>query len=582
MGIIFLITSFLGTTFQAGADEFRPFWDFRQWSAVRKPDNLYLSYMEKFKQHGITPSILINQNELPPFERVQRFLADASRRGIKVWIRTNRVTPKRGIPHRPHSTLDFALDESIQRETLEYLLSLARLSRQYPNLTGIVIGGEEWLGAKMLGRLGPPVLARFSPLAQKELGFALTGPLTEAQKIRYFDWVQQIQNNWYAKIWDTVKSQYPNLELLIFPSPVAVCGGRYSQFPTPAYWDIHDLIVTRNKPFSVLVDFYTVGNPWGSDQTAAMGAYLRAATGGKAPYYLNLQVQRTADSRPPTPRELEEDVMAALAEGAAGVGYWPIDMDSKKDIFETDPLRWRAVFEAIAAAARYRARQPRQDAKSSGLYVIKPRYSQFWEKDDDRSLSALAALRRAGLNPDFLLAEQVLSEPLPPKAGLFYLPETYKYEAPKVLEKLRASGKPIFFGLGPSEPFTPDKKPLPPLYEALQVKKAGPPFEEGAGVPQDVVATLGNSTYKLHLGLPSPPPRWNYPPELAVATFREAADRSSKDSPLAFSDGRLLFLAASDYGLLLAAADTNQNQQLLKALLSPYLAPVESRSLKPK
>jgi len=56
-----------------------------------------------------------------------------------------------------------------------------------------------------------------------------------------------------------------------------------------------------------------------------------------------------------------------------------------------------------------------------------------------------------------------------------------------------------------------------------------------------------------------------------MATFKEAVNESTKDFPLVLSDGRLIFMAVSDYNLLLSAAATNQNQEMLKVLLSRYL-----------
>ncbi|MEJ2071489.1 MAG: hypothetical protein P8X58_14010 [Syntrophobacterales bacterium] len=310
--------------------KFQPFWDFRQWGGVAKQTPIYQAYMKKFAEHGVTAVILINKNSLPPFARERKFLADASRYGIKVWIRTNRVTPKRGIPHRPNSTLDFALDKSIQQESLEYLLALAALSKDYPNLTGLVIGGEELVGAKV----NKAVLARYDEVSRQNIGFAISGPLNNKQKIIYFDWLEELQNRWYARIWDTIKAKYPQLKLFIYPSSAAVCGDRYSRFPRPAYWDIYDLIVTRKKPFGVIIGFYSIQDPLENDITAAMGKYLKAATENKVPYYLLLQVHRASgQSHTPTPPELEAQVKAAIDGGARGVGYWPHDIDTKKDIY---------------------------------------------------------------------------------------------------------------------------------------------------------------------------------------------------------------------------------------------------------
>jgi hypothetical protein len=543
----------------ASAENFQPFWDFRYWPNRNIP--IYQKYMDKFVQHRITAMILINANSLPPFSRERQFLADAARRGVKVWIRTNRVSPKRGIPDRPNSTLDFALDPAIQKETLEYLLALAALSKEYPNLTGLVIGGEEFVGQKT----NEAVLPRHQPLGLRELGFSLTDNLSEAQKIRYFDWLEERNNQWYEKIWDTIKERYPKMELFIYPSEVAICGGRYSKFPRPAYWDIHDLIVNRKKYFHVIVGCYTIREDYlGSEQAAATGIYLRAATEDKVPYYLLLQAHRTKGSpRTPTPEELESQVMAAIDSGVRGVGYWPTDADTLQDISETDPRRWQAIFQAIARGAQYFS-QPRP--QGSGLYVVKPRYSQYWERDDGQTIKTLAALWRAGLNPEFLLVEQILTQALPAQAKVYYLPETFKYESPQVLQKLQASGKPIFFGLGAAEPFTPDKKPLPSLYDPLDIKKASPAGKIVSPETREFTASWVGKSYQL-VASPFLWPRWQYPKKLVMVTGPD------KGLPLVFSNGRLIFLSISDYSLLISADKTNQNEEFIKRLLTQFLNP---------
>ena len=251
------------------AKDFRPFWDFRQWVWAARSDRpqLYQDYIQKFREHHVTILLLNNPQSLPPFTREREFLGEAGRRGLKVWLRTNRVTPKGGIPGEPNSTLDFALNAKIQKQVLEYLLALAALSEEYPAVSGLIIGGEEWVGA----RIDKHALARHQKVVAREMGFNPTRPLTAGQKIRYFDWLQEVQNRWYAKIWDILKVSYPHLELFIYLSEAAVCGGRWSKFSRAAYWDIYDLIVTRNRAFSVLLGSLTIEDPLQHYQTAAFG-----------------------------------------------------------------------------------------------------------------------------------------------------------------------------------------------------------------------------------------------------------------------------------------------------------------------
>ncbi len=554
VGFSVLLFIWMGTLSSATAKSFRPFWDFRQWMEAGHPSKLYLSYMNTFSRQGVTALILIAKDAQPPFPEVRRFLGDAARQGVRVWVRTNRVSPKRGIPNRPNSTLDFALDDTLQKDTLDYLLALAALSKEYPNFAGLVIGGEELVGM----RITPKVLERFS--IKESLG--------DSEKIKYFDRLQDLQNAWYGRIWDTLRPQYPDLDLLIYPSTGAVCGGRLSRFPRPAYWDIHDLIVTRKKYFSVILPSYTVEDPLGSHQTAAFGLYLRAATQDLVPYYLLLQVHRTeGSSHTPTREELQSQFLAAIESGATGVGYWPHDVDEgKKDIYETDPPRCQIVFQAMDQGAKYDVRsQPRT---GEGLYVLKPRYSQYWRPDNHDTLRTLAGLRRAGLAPEFLLAEQILSQPLPPQAKFFYLPETFQYEGERIFSVLRASGKPIFFGLNAAEVHTPDKNPLPALYGTLKIKKVGPTPKIVPPPLQGGIASYAGTDYNVVLRPPSL--SWDYPKESAFVHFRGSVHGKVQDIPLAFTDGRLIFFASSDYEFLLSARENNQNNQFAKTLIQNY------------
>ncbi len=553
VGVSLLFFIGVGAFSSATAKSFRPFWDFRQWGEAGHPSKLYLDYMNTFSRQGITALILIARDAKPPFPEVRRFLADAARQGVRVWVRTNRVSPKRGIPNRPNSTLDFVLDDALQKDTLDYLLALAALSKDYPNFAGLVIGGEELVGMRITRK----VLERFS----------IKESLSDAEKIKYFDWLQDLHNAWYGRIWDTLRPQYPDLDLLIYPSSGAVCGGGLSQFPRPAYWDIYDLIVTRKKYFGIILPSYTVEDPLGSHQTAAFGLYLRAATQDLVPYYLLLQVHRTEGSRhTPTPEELQSQFLAAVESGASGVGYWPHDVDQgKKDVYETGPSRCRVVFQAMDSGSKNDFRPPPRTGQ--GLYILKPRYSQYWRRDNHDTLRTLASLHRAGLAPEFLLAEQIVSRPLPPQAKFFYLPETFQYESDRVFSVLLASGKPVFFGLDAAEAHTPDKRTLPPFYDTLKMKKIAPstrntpPLQEG-------IASYAGTDY--HLLLRAPSPSWDYPKEMALVHFRVPAQGKIQDIPLAYTDGRLIFFASSDYQFLLSAGENNQNNQFIKNLIENF------------
>lgn len=544
----------------ADVHDFQAFCDFRPWDAVGTDSHpIYDSYMSRFAREGVTALILINKASKPPFLHERRFLADARARGVNVWIRTNRVSPKRGIPGRPNSTLDFVLDPSIQRDSLDYLSALAELSAEYPNLTGLVIGGEELVGAKV----DRQALSRYRDISIRQLGFSIAAPLNDARKILYFDWIQDLQNQWYSKIWDTLKTKYPRLQLFIYPSEAAVCGGEYSRFPRPAYWDIHDLIVTRRKSYGVILPSYTINGPFGVDLTVARAKYLQAATEGSVPFFLLLQFHRTGGGRAPTRSEMIEQVTASLANGAAGVGFWPVDMDVRKDIFEVDRQRWQDCFTVISEAFK----RPLQKSQPSGLYVLKPRYSQYWEYDDGDTLKTFAMLHRWGFEPDFLLAEQALGEPLPGNARCFYLPETYKYENPEIWNRLQHSQKLVFFGRGASLPFTPSRSPLPPLYGTWGLKERSHANPILAGGQQNLTVSWKGDTYNLSFSS-LPPLHWQPHDNAEAAAVKAPDGKGCAGLFLAFSHANLTFLAASDYDLLLRSDASNQNRQFLKALLT--------------
>ena len=225
---------------------YTPFWDFRQWDTPQKP--IYKEYMNRFVQHKITALVLMNKSSMPPFQKEQYFLADANKYGVNVWLRTNRVTPKRGVPGLPNGTLDFALNSDLQIKTLGYLDQLAALSKKFPNLKGLIIGGEEIVGA----HISKKELSRWDALFYQENGFHITGILTNQQKLQYFDWIQRKNNLWYVKIWDYLHAKYPSLDLFIYPDKAALGEDDLTEHPRPAYWDIYDLIVIKQKKYKIM------------------------------------------------------------------------------------------------------------------------------------------------------------------------------------------------------------------------------------------------------------------------------------------------------------------------------------------
>jgi hypothetical protein len=443
---------------------YSPFWDFRGWRGVQTKSLWYNEAMDKFSKHGITVIGLMNKKALPPFEHERKFLQDATKRGVGVWLRTNRVSPKRGIPGKPNGNLDFALDLGIQNETLDYLDKLAALSKEYPSLKGIIIGGEELVGA----HISQEELDRHDHIFFKENGFHLAENLTDTQKIIYFDWIQEKNNNWYAKIWDTLHPKYPDLELIVFPSWAAVVGYRYSRHPRPAYWDIHDLIVTRNKTFSILVTAYVSKQKYKAYHVAAIVAYLGGASDDAVPIYVSLQGHKTKGSNTaPKSSEMEAEIFAAITAGADGVGYYPIDQDAVKSTYFTNKRRWNYCFDAIEKGRTfYGLPQMRPN-----IFILKPRYSQYWKNDNGYTLQTFAALYELGFTPGYVLEEEARVGNLPKNALAYYIPETYKCERREALDNIISTGKPVLFGMEAAERHTESQNVLSPLYTTMGVEK---------------------------------------------------------------------------------------------------------------
>ena len=415
---------------------YTPFWDFRQWDTPEKP--IYREYMTRFARHGITALVLMSRDSLPPFQRERAFLADAEKYGVNVWLRTNRVTPKRGIPGQPNGTLDFALDKDLQARTLKYLDQLASLSLKYQNLKGLIIGGEELVGAHITKK----ELCRWNEVFYRENGFQATGKLTQAQKIQYFDWIQQKNNLWYARIWDYLHAKYPSLDLFIYPHSEAFGEGKLSKHPRPAYWDIFDLIVIKKKKFKIIAESYNISNPLGAWKTAAESAYIRDAVQGHVPFHIIVQGHKTQGQlHEPGRFQIESHIFAALVNGASGIGFWASDMDSKKDIYDTDRKRWEMLFCLIERGrqyAGYRKIEP-------DVYVLRPRYTGYVaDAPTESSLDIFARLSMRGFFPGFILDEQARMKMLPGSSKVVYIPASRGPERPDALLHLAESGMQIY------------------------------------------------------------------------------------------------------------------------------------------
>jgi hypothetical protein len=415
---------------------YTPFWDFREWDKPNQP--IYEDYMKKFAKHGITALILINKETLPPFERVEKFLADANRKGISVWVRTNRVTPKRGIPGVPNGTLDFALNKDIQVQVLEYLDQLAALSKKYMNFKGLIIGGEEIVGA----HINKDELLRWDNVFYAKNGFHMTGMLTDQEKITYFDWVQEKNNLWYGKIWDYLHTKYPSLDLFIYPSRAAIGEHRYSYHPRPAYWDIYDLVINKQKKYKIIVNLYNITNKYGPFITGADTVYLRDVSKGTVPIFIVHQCHiALGESYAPKISQILSDIFASLVNGAEGIGFWPIDSNTKKDVYYTNKERWNALFNIIETGRLY----SKYEKIKPNIYILKPRYTKYLTTNvNESSFDTFAGLYTMGFFVGFVLEEEAKKGILPPNANIFYIPLSYKFERPEAIENLKRSGKIIF------------------------------------------------------------------------------------------------------------------------------------------
>lgn len=432
VAIIYALFLFTGQA----VDAYNPFWDFRHWDSPNQP--IYKDYMKEFTKHGITALILINKETSPPFERVQRFLKDANKDGINVWVRTNRVTPKRGIPGMPNGTLDFALNKDIQGQVLEYLDQLAALSQKYPNMKGLIIGGEELIGA----HINNAELSRWDNTFFLENGFHMTGKLTDSEKLVYFDWIQEKNNLWYAKMYDYIHKRYPSLDLFIYPSTAALGESRYSAHPRPAYWDIYDLIVKKQKKYNIIAESYNINHKYEAFLTGSESAYLRDATNKTVQIFIIHQSHiARGQSYAPKISQIYGHIFASLVNGANGVGFWATDFNTGKDIYYTNRERWELLFDAIEKGRTF----SKFEKIIPNIYILKPRYSKYFNDVNETSLDAFAELYRKGFFVGFVTGEQAKNGILPQNAKIYYVPAAYKYEQPEALKNIEASGKKIIY-----------------------------------------------------------------------------------------------------------------------------------------
>lgn len=383
---------------------YQPFWDFRYW---RTDSELRKAYMEKFAKHGITAMILLQQTEVEPFTSLRSFLKLAEEMKVDVWLRTNRVTPKKGIPGLNNGTLDFALDYNIQSQVVNYLFSLGKLSEEFSCIKGIVIGGEEIVGA----HITEEEFNRWSFVFQLDNGYIPEYNLDKneidliIEKKEFFDWVQKKNNDWWESLWKILDFRFPDIDFLIWPSTAALGESSLSSWPRPAYWDLYDLIVKRRTSFSVILASYNVFHKNDVSATAAQACYLRNATEGtiwSTNIYM-LQQSHITDgtSIPPSLEQMVSHVVEARRYGIDGIGYWAYDIPTGRDVYSVDINRWESIFEAIESG-----RSIIQTFDTPKTYVRKPRYDYFLGNRDYSSFDTFAQLHKLNLSPTFLLDEK--------------------------------------------------------------------------------------------------------------------------------------------------------------------------------
>ena len=357
--------------------------------------------MNRFKQHDIIALILIRKDSSSTFNKEKKFLQDAKRKGVNVWIRTNRVTPKGGFPGYPNGTIDFSLNKQLQNDVLCYLDKVCSLSKEFPNLRGIVIGGEELVGA----HINIEEIRRWDSFFFTEKGFHLTEKMSVSQQKIYYDWMQEINNQWYAAIYNHLHSKYPKLEFFVFPSSAAIDdNNKYASFPRPAHWDLYDLIVRKNIPYSIIYESYNIHRKDGILYTAAQSAYLRDITNGKVPIYTIHQAQRAkGEKEAPAQDQIIAHVFTSIVNGSKGIGFWSTDMDTKQDIYITNKARWESLFQIIDKAKKWN----NLTKITPNIYIIKPRYSFFLNNNpaNKSAFDTFISLYKKGFSPGFLLEE---------------------------------------------------------------------------------------------------------------------------------------------------------------------------------
>ncbi len=197
-------------------------------------------------------------------------------------------------------------------------------------------------------------------------------------------------------------------------------------------------MVVKQKRFKVLAESYNINDPYGPFKTAAESAYIRDAVQGQVPFYVILQAQKKrGESTEPNGLSIETHVFAAMANGAAGIGFWTFDMDSEKDIYTTDRKRWGNLFQLIERGRRFAG----FERGKPDVYVLKPRYAAYGgERDVESSLDVFAQLARQGFSAGFILEEQAYRDMVPGDGEVVYVPPSYVDERPEALHALSARG----------------------------------------------------------------------------------------------------------------------------------------------
>jgi len=373
------------------------FWDFRNW---RSDTQTRRDYLDKFSQHNIIAMILLNQEEELPFTDVRNFLKAALEKNVGVWIRTNRVTPKRGTPGYFKGTLDFALNPEIQEQVFNYLEQIANLTKDFSNLKGIVIGSEEMVG---MG-INKEELERWKNVLDQEAIVDLSNP-SIIDKENLFDWIQEKNNDWYERIWKVFSGKYPQLDLFIWPSTVAITESRFSSYPRPAYWDIYDLIVNRKAGFKIILASYNVFQEDGLLMTECQAMFLYQSVEELTDIYFLQQCHEIEEGKIPTKEQMLQHAKAAMDNYVSGIGYWPMDILKEMDIYSVNQERWNQLFEVIEEARVY-FDNIWYSFNKYDILIKKDKYSWFvGDKDIETAFQAFINFKKLGYHPTFTLKD---------------------------------------------------------------------------------------------------------------------------------------------------------------------------------